>query len=661
MRILLSRSRVSRWALGSLLLVATLPHGFAEDPPTPAPPAAPTPAAAAATAKEEVAKEPTSVKSSIQTPALDFLLNTAKSVIPSPGSPPTPPAGTPSSVGEMPALGAAEQEAIREKIKSLNSLTSAGFENPIVRARFEKFLNAPPANAKDIERYNTLIRNIQDALLKRDDRAAWKLLFELSRFEWDAGIGEALAGRVEATWDMKLSNAELDEKIRRLQQEVTAGNWNADLISQPSIIKSDEQARSVAGRRPQAAKAGAPNVTADNVPFVEGKMRAIAEYLKVVEGRARIKVNELKTDALELKNKADFQEYVGTLFTARRHLHVILAADFYRCLYGGGDYPPTMANQVNMAKEIVRDVGQAAKVFKLKVERDELVGAAEHLQNAFLASEFHTALLAVDLESKRKVQQLGFNLVKLQTMLEARDFGNVEPLLKTIQKQAGDFDPTKPRSIVEAVKLESRLRLGNAKLAAQQGDLKTAMSEFRSAAQTWPGNPDLDIAQLGFFNSQDKKNQLQQEFDRLIESRNYREIFDKQLPLATAIVGDTRRIEQMKSALEKVKAAEIALEKANLFRRNNNPFGAWEALDTAAGLWPEDSTLNRMRAELSAESAAFVHQLKKGEEAERTGNIGYSLACYLNAQRLYPSSEMARTAIDRLSSRVLKKDTKGPS
>jgi hypothetical protein len=634
----------SIWRGGAILLglcIVGIANGADDDDaPRPASPAA-------AAAKEDV----TSVKSSVKTPALDFLSNAAK------GAP-----APPSSVGELP--GAVDQESLREKIKSLNSMTSAGFENPVVRARFEKYLNAAPANAKEREQYNALVRSIQDALLKRDDRTAWKLLFEMSRHEWDAGIGEALAARVEATWDMKLSKAELEEKIQRLQQQVSTANRNADMMSQPKTLKSDEQPRSTAGRTPSSSKAGGgatPAITADNVPFVEGKMREVEEYLKVVDGRARIKANELKNDALELKNKMDFQEYVATLFTARRHLHVVLAADFYRSLYGGGDYPPTMATQVNASKEIVRDVEQAVQVFKYKLEHGELIGAAEHLQNAFLASEFHTALLSVDLESKRKVQQLGFNLVKLQTLLEARDFGNVEPLLKDIQKQASDFEATKPRSIVDAVKLESRLRLGNAKLAAQQGDLKTAMAEFRSAAQTWPGNPELDLAQLGFFNSQDNKNQLQQEFDRLFEGKNYRAIFDKQLQLAAAMAGDPKRIEQLKGVLEKMKGVEMAIEKANIFRRNSNSFGAWETLEQAARLSPDDSNLNRLRAELAADSSAFVYQLKKGEEAERAGNIGFSLACYLNAQRLYPASEMARAAIERLSNRILKKESKESS
>jgi hypothetical protein len=62
-----------------------------------------------------------------------------------------------------------------------------------------------------------------------------------------------------------------------------------------------------------------------------------------------------------------------------------------------------------------------------------------------------------------------------------------------------------------------------------------------------------------------------------------------------------------------------------------------------------------MRADLAAESAEFVHQIKQGEEAERAGDIGFSLACYLNAQRLYPLSELARAGIERLSAQILDK------
>jgi hypothetical protein len=554
---------------------------------------------------------------------------------------------------------------IEQKIRSLNETTSRGLDNPLVRARFEKFLSAPAADTNAVAEYSAILTRIQDALQRRGERAACKMLYDLSAYEWDAGIGEALAARVESVWDMRLTQVQLDDKIKKLRKEIDSAIMNTYVLSKGESLgapKQEEGATTTTSTpaTPTNSPYTTPQVSSTFIPSLTGnisgqKIRAMEEYIRRLEAGARLKASELKSDAIEIRNRSDFQDYVTTLFATRRHLHTILAADFYRRLFGDGDYPPQMANQVNTAKEILRDVDQAVTVFKFKMENNELAGAFEHLQYAFAASEFHPALLTLDRESKRRVRAFGVNIVKLQNMLEARDFGEVEPLLKSMQQETADFDGAKVRSIVDAVKLESRLRLGAAKLAAQDGDLQTAMQEFRLAAQSWPGNPDLDLAQLGFFSSQDVKNQLQQQFDRLFESRDYRAIFEKQLALATALVGDALRGDQMKAALEKVKTVQTAIEKANVFRRNGSPFGAWEALEQAARDWAEDSVLNKMRADLAAESAEFVHQIKQGEEAERAGDIGFSLACYLNAQRLYPLSELARAGIERLSAQILDK------
>ncbi len=570
-------------------------------------------------------------------------------------------------------------QGIEQKIRSLNTLSSPGMDNPVVRARFEKFLNTPSADPKDVNRYVATIHKIQELIRNRDDHAACKLLYDLSAFEWDAEIGESLANRVEVTWDMRLTQAQLEEKMAGLRKEVHQEIWNTEmLMKDDSTVGKPQDASSAQGKggsssssssssSNSSAAATTPTVSPGDfsvdtllnggVTVPARKLRATEEYLQRLEAGARLKTSELKSDAIELKDRSDFEDYVNSLFASQRHLYTIIAADFYRELFGDGDYPPSMADKVNASKEVIRDVDQSVEVIKFKMDNNELAGAYEHLQYAFLASEFHPALLTLSRDAKRKIRAFGFNVLRLQNMLEARDFGEIEPLLKEMQTQASDFDPTKVRAIVDAVKLESRLRLGAAKLAAQGGDLKTAMAEFRAAAQTWPANPDLDLAQLGFFNSQDVKTQMQVEFDRLISAKNYRGIFEKQLQLAPALAGDSARIDQMKAALEKVKGAETAIEKANLFRRNNNPYAAWETLESAAQDWADDSELNKMRAELAGESAEFVQQIKKGEEAEHAGHLGSSLAFYLNAQRLYPMSDVARTAIERLSGRLLNKSS----
>ncbi|HRJ71547.1 MAG TPA: hypothetical protein PLS03_04945, partial [Terrimicrobiaceae bacterium] len=237
--------------------------------------------------------------------------------------------------------------------------------------------------------------------------------------------------------------------------------------------------------------------------------------------------------------------------------------------------------------------------------------------------------------------------------IEARDFGNLEALLAELKTSAVDFDTTKPNAMVNAIKLESKMRLGKAKLAAQQGDLKLALEEFQSAAQAWPGNPDLEDKALTFFNTQDVKSQSLTEFDRLVADQNFRAIFDGQLGYAPAIRGDAAREDALKKALTAVKDAEIASEKAGVLMMNGDYSGAWEAIELASAQLPDDKKLNRMRADLSGRCAEFVSAVNKARDAESRNESGYSLTWYVNAQRRYPASRIANEGIDRVSKKVL--------
>jgi predicted Zn-dependent protease len=294
------------------------------------------------------------------------------------------------------------------------------------------------------------------------------------------------------------------------------------------------------------------------------------------------------------------------------------------------------------------------EVFRFKSEKNELAAATARLQEAFTTSEFQPPVLGLERSEKQKVEDYITRLDKMQNLIEAHDFGPLENLIDETKNAVADFDATKPLALVNAVKLESKLHLGKAKLSAQQGDLKTAMDEFQEAAKAWPANPDLQDSSTAFFNSQDTKSQSTTEFDRLVGESNYREIFDKQLLFATAVHGDSKREEQLKDARVKIKNAEIATEKANVMRNAGDVDGAWETIELAAKDLPNDNKLNALRADLAGKGAEFVEAINKAKDAETRSDLGYSLTWYAVAQRYYPASVMANEAIDRISKQILK-------
>jgi hypothetical protein len=548
-----------------------------------------------------------------------------------------------------------------------------GLDDPVVRQRFEIYLRHPEVPQDRIRDYLDKQAKLSEMLKQGDDTfAAWKMLYALSEYQdLDAGISRELANRVEAVWNTVRTNGTIDQKNNSLRHDIGMSDRNADMMAEE--LRSEEQDRQGRvganddGKKPNPAAPPTPDSTANSGaspapsnPDTQGSMELTEEYLNGLESRARIKLNEVEQDANTKQAKSDFEDYITTLYGSHRYYQVILAADFYRQLFNEGDYPVAMANQVNASLEVNNNVSLAVDDFNDEAGKGEIASAATMLQTAFLGNEFHPALQGVALDQKEKVSEYLKKLDVLKNVIEARDFGRVEGLINAITAIASDFDSTKPMALINGVKLESTLRLGKAKMLVQQGDVKDAMEEFQGAAEAWPGNPNLHDSALGFFNSQDLKTQSVTEFDRLFQEQNYREIFEKQIAFAPAIQGDTQRVGQFKTALEKVQKADIASEKANELILNGDVSGAWETINQASKDWPDDNKLNRLLADLSGRATDFVAAVNKARDAESKKNIGYSLTWYLNAQHIYPPSLIANEGIDRLSKQLLSSEPATP-
>jgi tetratricopeptide (TPR) repeat protein len=629
------------------------------------------------------------VLSSVPSPPSGAATTNAAPAVPAPAGATAPTDNVSSALDYLfnrkPQDGSAAQAAsdvagnMGDKMKAADVLDiPQGLDDPVVRQRFEIYLKHPEVSQDRIRDYTNKMDELSETLKQGNDAfAAWKMLYALSEYQdLDAGISRELANRVEAVWNTVRTNDGLDQRNDKIQHDIDLSDRNADMIAEE--LRTEEQDRlgrvgadqnkktnPAAPPTPDsgggaAAGAGTGNVGPSS-PDVQGSMELTSEYLQGLEGRARIKLNEVQQDANLKQAKSDFADYITTLYGSHRYYQVILAAGFYRQLFNEGDYPVAMADQVNASLEVNNNVGLAVDDFKDEAGKGEVAGAATMLQTAFLGNEFHPALQGVPLAQKKLVSEYLKKLDVLKNVIEARDFGRVDGLVADISKIASDFDSTKPMALINGVKLESTLRLGKAKMLVQQGDLKDAMEEFQAAAEAWPGNPDLHDSATGFFSSQDLKTQSVTEFDRLIQDQNYRAIFDKQLVFAPAIHGDTQREDQLKTALEKVAKAETASEKANALVLNGDVYGAWEAVQQAAKDWPDDNKLNRQLADLSGRATDFVAAVNKARDAEAKKNIGYSLTWYLNAQHIYPPSSIANDGIDRLSKVLLSSDHNGQS
>jgi hypothetical protein len=562
------------------------------------------------------------------------------------------------------------------RLATADILNTQALDNAAVGARFKTFLGLPAVPDDQIKAYMDQMNQITELLRQNATFPAWKLLYSMSDYtDLDAGISRELAHRIEAIWNSDKTQNGLEMANAKLRNDLDTQIHNADSTADDLHQEDLEEAAKSGGNRQNyssqstQSSAGITNSvlnspTADPIQAeasilptmsssLQRKMELTDEYLSTLESRANIRLNQIKEHKMDQQDQQDFASYIKALFDSHRYMQVIIAADFYRNLFNQDEYPVDMATEVNTALEANQHASQNVEVFKFDAGQGHIQGAANELQAGFTENEFYPGLKALDRDEKTKVGDFLDKIDILKNQIESRQFGQVESEVADIQKIASDFDPTKPLALVQATKLSSELRLGKAKLLAQQGELTDAMKEFQGAAEEWPGNPELTSSANTFFGTEDVKNQSTDDFDRLVADQDYRKIAEKAMLFGPAVQGDPKREGELKDAVNRVQKAEMASEKANMLVMGGDVDGAWETIQAAVNDWPDDVQLNKTLASLSTRCADFVSAINKARDAQEKKEYGYSLTWYVNAQSYYPASTIANSGIEEVSKRIL--------
>ncbi len=573
-------------------------------------------------------------------------------------------------------------ETLNDKIRATDILATPALDNAATGFRFKTYLGLPAVSDAEIKTYLDQMNQITELLKSGSTFPAWKLLYSMSDYtDLDAGISRELAHRIEAIWNSDKTQNGLEIANAKLRDNLDTQIHNADLTANDLHQQDlEENARQGGGQRGGGGGNNQSNSSSTNsalmspnadpiaaeasmLPQMSGalqrKMELTDEYLQTLESRANIKLNEIKEHKMDAQDQTDFASYIDTLYKEHRYYQVIIAADFYRALFNQDEYPVDMQNEVNASLEINQQVNQSLEAFKFDAGQGRISSAATELQTAFLDNEFHPGLQGLDRVEKQRVGDYLTKIDVLKNQIESRVFEEVPTQVDAIQKLAADFDATKPMALVNGVKLESELRLGKAKLLAQQGELTDAMKEFSNAAEEWPGNPDLQTASKTFFGTEDAVHQNTDDFDRDFNAGNFRDIASKAVQYGAAVAGDPARKQQLTDAITKVQKAEAAETEANMRVMNGDVDGAWETIETAVNAWPDDVKLNQMLASLSARCADFVSAINKARDAQAKKEYGYSLTWYVNALSDYPGSTIANGGVDDVSKLILagSKDT----
>lgn len=218
-----------------------------------------------------------------------------------------------------------------------DSKTMNLYNNQFVRARFEKYLNAPEMKTKADVEYQELIQKILDLLVPTgksgfiSDKAqdeAWKLLKEASKYKDDARLCDSISMMVYGVWQSKKNSERLMKANIELQKELEQEQWNSIVSSDPSKISGGELSKDA----PQAVQ---DLWKKEN----ENKLKKSQLYsdTRLDEIQQTYQQNRVTNQMTMVQAKMEFQALILQLFMQRRFQHVVIGTRFYRSLFEDGD------------------------------------------------------------------------------------------------------------------------------------------------------------------------------------------------------------------------------------------------------------------------------------------------------------------------------------
>jgi hypothetical protein len=538
----------------------------------------------------------------------------------------------------------------------------------MMRARFERYL-AAPAPAGDTKRYLEIFSQIESLLAPNvinektwatNQQAAFDLLFEAARYELDGESSLTLASQIRKVWEMRREFRDLG--VNQNQLEVLRKKQEGIVINRGEQLElaNDQRAEQSAKK----GKGGA--LIKSSTGTTELGYKAKDEQ----KTQAEIVANQTKMTVLSLQAQVEFQSQIVQYLLARRYRHCIVACAFYRVMFRSSsqnvrvgakevkeffpisDYVPTLESLDGLCREAINDVAVGVRTTEDLLKQGEVFGAFERLQETYFLGEYEPAIQAFNPARKRELLELWRDLRELQRVGDERDLANVDQYLNQVSAKAKDFPAAAVRSKVESAKAASNMQILAAQQAAVSGDVPKAEASLERAAKFWPLNPAIRDFATKAIARQDVLAQKVPEFDRLHTDGKWRDIFAKRDEFAVALIQDKERLAKLKAVVIRVGEIEAILLQSSSLAAQGNPYLAWDLLQRASAIDPNDLMLARTRSDIAPLVADYARLLGQAERLERDGHNAAALTAWMAAQELNPISETCGTAVKRLAAKV---------
>jgi hypothetical protein len=457
---------------------------------------------------------------------------------------------------------------------------------------------------------------------------------------------------------------------------INVGNTTGNSTSGGNSTANNNQRRTNNGNgsNPRSAGTGGNSTSgsgAIGVTPTQGPVSQMFRARELAETEAKIRATETSAILTGVQAKLQFQAAIVNLFLQRRFQHCLIAASFYRYIFKGSaqnlevgkkeiqsflpssDLALTVETLEFLSREAINDTEASMQAVRASFTDGQLVSALERLQETFFLGEYTPAVAGFEREKKQVLLNLYRQIDQARKLADLKDYDAVDKLVAELSTTAKDFRSSEVVSALRAAQRMSTLALYAAQQAAATGDFIRAQEGVQRAASLWPLNPAIKTYTENMANQVDLGSQAALLFDDALKRNDFRRLYDQRSELAIALLSDAVRGPRLREIIETLSRVEIFLAQAHELVAQNNAFAAWEALDAASALTPNDVQVNQRRADLAPRVANFVGRIDAAKRHEEAGRQAAALTQWLAAQSIYPASSLARLGIERVSKRLL--------
>lgn len=542
-------------------------------------------------------------------------------------------------------------------------------EAKLFRSRFEKYLNAPPADSKEDREYNQLLIDISNRLTGQGGGSelvrtidAWKMLFKAEEYPMDGQLCRTIADKIINFWQTTKKTERLLEENEKLERD--RARKESSMIS----VQTRDRREFIEIMRGK-----------DSTPPPTREYELDPLRKRLLETEKKIEENKSYEITSRLNQKLDFQSLIVQFFVQRRYYHAMIANDFYRYIFvaedgkldgveslktqvfGGLDLKLTTSTIDALCKEAINDTNESIKATEYLISRGEIHSATNRLIEAFFIGENLASVKTFPLEKKREILRYMRDTDKLINAVKVKHVERAETILKDITSYVSDFDSGQIEAFIQSSKQLSDLALQKALVAAQTNNQKGIESALQESVEFWPTNPKIQEFLKDILGKADLKDIATNDFDRLVKQKDFRAIFNDRFRFAAALANDQSRNMEFLEIMKRMETIETSMAQARELLRLNNPYAAWEVLENVYRKFPEDIELSRLRSDLTVKASSLATALYTAEESKAKGDTWIALINYIRAYKIYPMSTISNDNISVLAKKILEEKKGGKS